>query len=87
MKNQARYDVTFEKAPEYASTFELYLSEINSFKYGNGSCVVVRRNGEIIEAVDTRYEKGIKERFEEWCDEYMEAKFNKDFVPHITKVV
>jgi hypothetical protein len=47
---------------------------------------VVRRDDKFDEAIDTRYEVGIRERFEDWCDEYMKRKFDQGLIPHIKKI-
>lgn len=86
MKKSVRYEVSFEKSPQYNAVYELQLDKIGGFKYGNGTCVVIRRDDIIIDVVDTRYEVGISEKFEDWCDEFMEVKFNQDLVPHIKKI-
>lgn len=86
MKKSVRYEVSFEKAPEYNTVYELQLDESGGFKYGNGTCVVVRIDDKFIEAIDTRYETDIREKFEDWCDEYMKGEFNLDLIPHIKKI-
>lgn len=80
------YIVTFEKAPEYNATYELTLEKSCSFSYGNGTCVVVKRNGKLDDVLDTRYDKTICEDFNGWCDRYLQQKFNPDLIPNIEKV-
>lgn len=81
-----KYNVTFEKAPEYNAAWSLELTGSGAFKYGNGTCVVVKREGKTEEVLDTRYNKGILQDFSAWCDDYMRTKFNPDLSPKIELV-
>ncbi len=84
MKN--KYNVTFAKAPEYNAEFEISLEKSGAFSYGNGTCVVVKRNGKVDEAIDTRYDKAVSRDFDKWCADYLKDKFNPDLEPHIEKM-
>lgn len=81
-----RYNVTFDKKPEYNAIWTLELGESGAFKYGNGTCVVVTVNDRHHALIDTRYEAGITTNFAKWCDEYMSMQFDPSYGPHFERL-
>lgn len=57
--------------------YTLELHESGAFKYGNGTCVIMRLEGNLPEVYDTRYERGITQDFVGWCDEFMKHRIVK----------
>ena len=43
------------------------------FRYGNGTCVAIYRDGEILVCVDTRYDKSVIKAFRSWCVDWIVA--------------
>ena len=81
-----QYLVTFPRNPEYNAVWTLELTKSGVFSYGNGTCVVVKREEKTEGVIDTRYEKEILQNFTAWCDEYMRSKFDQDLSPEIELV-
>lgn len=81
---KALYNVSFPTHPEYNAEYELSLEKSGSFNYGNGTCVVIKRDGKMVEAIDTRYENMTD--FYLWCDSYMERKFDRSYNPVIVRI-
>lgn len=74
------YEVTFNK-PEFNANYSIIRQESGAFQYGNSTMVVVLRNGEEREILDTRYDKLVMRDFNQWCEEYLKQAFNKDYEP------
>lgn len=69
-----RYPET-EKKEEYL--FER--TEYGGYVYGNGSAVVIHKDGAYHDVVDTRYDKTVTYDFDSWCENYLAHTIHSDF--------
>ena len=56
------------------------LEKSGAFKYGNGTYVRLTDDEGLTETFDTRYEVGITQNFESWCDEFIKRYCAKDAI-------
>ena len=80
METTRIYEVKFNK-PEYNATYTFVRTKSGAFAYGNRSMVIVYRNDEVKETIDTRYDKTVMGDFTAWCENYLSSAFNPDFEP------
>lgn len=69
------------------SVYTLRLCKSKDFKYGNETCVIVLRDGEVEEVLDTRYSPCVVDNFKAWCDGYMSSKFNSVYRPEVREII
>lgn len=85
MRAVNRYEVTFNQ-PEFNAVYEIIREKSAAFAYGNGSTVIVLRNGKRDNLIDTRYDRDVMEDFDRWCDIYINNCFAREFEPVIKKI-
>lgn len=74
------YKVTSKRGRVYL--MDLVLTDSGAFEYGNGTAVLFYDGVNAVpQLYDTRYEVGIKEHFEEWCDSFL-----RNMLPETTKI-
>lgn len=80
METARIYEVKFNK-PEFNANYTFVREKSGAFAYGNESAVIVYRNGNVHECIDTRYDKLVMEDFTAWCEDYLKSAFNPDYEP------
>lgn len=80
METTRTYEVKFNE-PKFNATYTFVRTKSGAFQYGNQSTVIVYRNTEVKEYIDTRYDKLVMKDFTAWCEDYLRSAFNPDYEP------
>lgn len=80
-----KFNVTFNE-PKFNAVYEFERCKSGAFAYGNGSAVVVERNGKEHAFLDTRYNSAVMGDFTAWCKEWLIDNLNPDYEPVITEI-
>lgn len=80
-----RYKVEFN-VPQYNAEYSFTLTKSASFSYGNGTCVVFKKNGKVDSVLDTRYDRDVTKDFGAWCMSFLETAFDRSYEPKITEI-